>query len=148
VNAGFSAPFIGEFMNREITDQPCCLVIEDQALIAMSIETYLEDAGIAVQTVESMAEARAWLASSMADIAIVDFMLKDGPATELAGELNRREIPFIIYSGYPLRQDMPSELQGVPWIEKPTSREHLLKVVLKTLMALSGQKPTAPILHS
>jgi DNA-binding NtrC family response regulator len=135
-------------MNRETTDQPCCLLIEDQVLIAMSIETYLEDAGIAVQTVASTAEARAWLEANAADIAIVDFMLKDGPATELAGELNRRAIPFVIYSGYPPRESLPCELKGVPWLEKPTSRDDLLKVVLRTLMAVSEQVPSAPALHS
>ena len=75
-------------------------------------------------------------------------MLKDGPATELAGELNRRAIPFVIYSGYPPRQGMSAELQGVPWLEKPTSRDDLLKVVLKTHMVVSGQAPSGPTLHS
>jgi DNA-binding NtrC family response regulator len=135
-------------MSIEMTDQPCCLVVEDQALIAMSIETYLEDAGIAVRTVGSIAEARAWLEANMVDVAIVDFMLKDGPATELAGEFNRHAIPFVIYSGYPIGHGVPSELQGVPWLEKPTSREDLMKVVLKTLMAMSGQRPPTPKLHS
>jgi DNA-binding NtrC family response regulator len=134
-------------MSKEMTDQPRCLVVEDQTLIAMSIETYLEEAGIAVQMVASSAEAQAWLEANTANIAIVDFMLKDGPATELAGELNRRAIPFVIYSGYPPRQGMSSELQGVPWLEKPTSRDDLLKVVLNTLMAVSGQAPSAPALH-
>jgi DNA-binding NtrC family response regulator len=137
-----------EVMSREMTDQPRCLVIEDQALIAMSIETYLEEAGIAVQTVAAITEARVWLEANAADIAIVDFMLKDGPAIELAGELNRRAIPFVIYSGYPPRQSMFPELQGVPWLEKPTSRDDLLKVVLNTLMAVSGQAPSTPTLHS
>jgi DNA-binding NtrC family response regulator len=135
-------------MSTEMTDQPRCLVVEDQVLIAMSIETYLEEAGIAVQTVAAIAEAQAWLEAHTADIAIVDFMLKDGPATGLAGELNRRAIPFVIYSGYPPRQGMPTELQGVPWLEKPTSRDTLLKVVLNTLMAVSGQAPSMPTLHS
>jgi hypothetical protein len=35
----------------------------------------------------------------------------------------------------------------VPWLEKPTSRDDLLKVVLNTLMAVSGQVPSAPTLH-
>jgi DNA-binding response OmpR family regulator len=73
-------------MSKEMTDQPRCLVVEDQTLIAMSIETYLEEAGIAVQTVAAITEARAWLEANRADIAVVDFMLKDGPATELAGD--------------------------------------------------------------
>lgn len=135
-------------MRKDITDQPRCLVVEDQTLIAMSIETYLEEAGIAVAAVGSLIEARTWLEANAADIAIVDFMLKDGSATELAGELNQRAIPFVIYSGYPPRQGIPAVLQGVPWLEKPTSRDDLLKVVLKTLMAVSGQAPSAPPLHS
>ncbi|WP_414476202.1 response regulator [Microvirga sp. M2] len=135
-------------MSKEMTDQLRCLIVEDQALIAMSIETYLEGAGIAVHTVASSAEARTWLEVNTADIAIVDFMLKDGPATELAGEFKRRAIPFVIYSGYPPRQSLSSELQGVPWLEKPTSRDALLKVVLKTLMSVSGPAPSAPTLHS
>ncbi|WP_445502501.1 response regulator [Microvirga sp. G4-2] len=129
-------------------DQPRCLIVEDQILIALLIEAYLEEAGIAVQTVASIAEARAWLETNTADIVIVGFMLKDRPATELTGELNRRAIPFVIYSGYPLRQSIPSELQGAPWLKKPTSRNDLLKIVLKTLMAMSGQAPSAPTLHS
>ena len=131
-----------------MTDQLRCLIVEDQALIAMSIETYLEDAGMSVQTVASVAEARAWLDANSANVAIVDFMLKDGPATELAGEFKKCAIPFVIYSGYPQHPSLPTELQGVPWLEKPTSREDLLKVLLKALMAVSGQTPSAPTLHS
>ena len=135
-------------MSQDTSDQPCCLIIEDQTLIAMSIENCLEDVGMTVQTVSSLAEARAWLGAGTADVAIVDFMLKDGPATELARELNRRAIPFVIYSGYPQYESMPSELQGAPWLEKPTSRDDLLKVVLKTLMTVSRRAPCAPTLHS
>jgi len=82
------------------------------------------------------------------DIAIVDFMLGDGFATALAEDLNRRVIPFVIYSGYPQSQAVPPELQDVPWLEKPTSREDLMQVVLKTLMGVSGQMPSSPKLHS
>ena len=65
-------------------------------------------------------------------------MLQDGSATELAGELNRRTIPFVIDSGFPPRQSLPSELQGVPWLEKSTNPNDLL-IVLKILMAVSRQ---------
>ncbi|WP_201835041.1 response regulator [Microvirga zambiensis] len=135
-------------MSTEINDHPRCLVIEDQTLIAMSIETYLEEAGIGVETVSSMAEARAWLEANIADVAIVDFMLKDGPATALARELNSRAIPFVIYSGYPRGDRMPSELRAAPWLEKPTGRDDLLKMVLKTLMAGSGRGHSEPTMHS
>jgi hypothetical protein len=87
---------------------------------------------------------RAWLEANTVDVAIVDFMLKDGPASELARDLNRRSIPFVIYSGYPRCKSMPAELQRAPWLEKPTSRDDLMKVVLGTLVAVSGQTPPTP----
>jgi DNA-binding NtrC family response regulator len=107
-----------------------CLIIEDQALIAMSVEAYLEDSGFDVQTVTSVAQARAWLMDNTPEFVILDFMLQDGPATELAGELHGRGIPFIVYSGYARHLGVPCELQEVPWLEKPTRREDLLKALV------------------
>jgi DNA-binding NtrC family response regulator len=110
--------------------QPHCLVIEDQALIAMSVEAYLEDVGFEVHTVTSTAQAQDWLKANVPEFVILDFMLKDGPATELAEELHRRGIPFIVYSGYARHLGVPSQLQEVPWLEKPSRREDLLKALV------------------
>jgi DNA-binding NtrC family response regulator len=110
--------------------QSRCLIIEDQALIAMSVEAYLEDMGFEVQTVASVAQGREWLKDNTPKFIILDFMLKDGPATELAGELHRRGIPFIVYSGYSRHLGVPFELREVPWLDKPAPREDLLKAVV------------------
>ena len=110
--------------------QPHCLVIEDQTLIAMSVEAYLEDVGFEVHTVTSTTQARDWLKENVPEFVILDFMLKDGPATELAEELQRRGIPFIVYSGYARRFGVSSQLQEVPWLEKPSRREDLLKALV------------------
>jgi ActR/RegA family two-component response regulator len=64
--------------------QPYCVIIEDQALIAMSLEAYFEDVGFAVHTLTSIAQAQAWLKDNTPELAILDFMLRDGPATQLA----------------------------------------------------------------
>ncbi len=110
--------------------QPYCVIVEDQALIAMSIEAYLEDVGFAVHTLTSIVQAQAWLKDNTPELAILDFMLRDGPATQLADELHRRDISFIVYSGYPRHLGVPSELQEVPWLEKPTRREDLLSALV------------------
>ncbi len=110
--------------------QPRCLIIEDQALIAMSVEAYLEDVGFEVQTVTSIAQAQACLKDNAPEFVILDFMLRDGPATELAGELHKRGIPFIVYSGYARHLGVPCEFEEVLWVEKPTSRENLLKALV------------------
>ena len=71
-------------MNEKVLERPCCLIVEDQALSAISIETFLERAGIAVQAVGSVGHARAWLETNTPDIAIVAFSLDDRSARELA----------------------------------------------------------------
>ncbi|WP_170285185.1 response regulator [Microvirga aerophila] len=132
-------------MSTELAIQPCCLVVEDQALIAMSIEAYLEDEGFEVETVTSIAQARAWLEQAdTPKLAILDFMLKDGPATEFAAELRRRGIPFVVYSGYPRALGVPSELEEVPWLEKPMGRDELLNA----LMSLPAQMSPIASLNS
>ena len=110
--------------------QPYCVIIEDQALIAMSLEAYFEDVGFAVHTLTSIAQAQAWLKDNTPELAILDFMLRDGPATQLASELHSRGVPFIVYSGYARQLGVPAQLQEVPWLEKPTRREDLLNALV------------------
>jgi DNA-binding NtrC family response regulator len=110
--------------------QTRCLIIEDQALIAMGVEALLEDVGFQVQTATSIAQAQACLKDNAPEFVILDFMLRDGPATAIAGELQKRGIPFIVYSGYSRHYGMSCAFDEVPWIEKPTSRENLLKALV------------------
>jgi len=121
--------------------RPRCLIVEDQVLIALSVEAYLEDEGFEVETVTSASQAQAWLeAAHTPTCAIVDFMLQDGPATALASELCRRGIPFIVYSGYPRGPSVPPDLAQAPWLEKPTQRDDLLQA----LMNLRSPMPSTP----
>ncbi|MBA1159131.1 hypothetical protein [Microvirga mediterraneensis] len=117
---------------------PCCLVVEDRTLVAASIEMSLANAGIPVQTVATLVDARAWLEKNTAHIAVVDLMLQDRPMTEFAGEFDRRGIPLVIYSGCSQGQEVPTRLQREPRMETPTAYRDLLRVVLKTLMELSS----------
>ena len=97
----------------------------------MAVEAYLEDEGFEVETVTSASQAQVWLEEPHTPAyAIVDFMLQDRPATALAKELRRRGIPFVVYSGYPRALGIPSDLMTVPWLEKPTTREDLLRELL------------------
>ena len=113
------------------TSSPCCLVIEDQGLIAMSLEMSLEDAGFQVAgPVASNSEALVWLEIHAPDVAIVDVLLRDGPCSPTVQALRQRNIPFAIYSGLKAR-GRPSELAAVPWLEKPASRRDLTRVLLE-----------------
>jgi DNA-binding response OmpR family regulator len=110
--------------------QTRCMIVEDQALIGMSLEAFLEDAGFAVAGVfMSNVQALKWLESDAPDIAILDIMIKDGTSLDIARALKSRGVPFAIYSGLPPKADCPLELQNAPWLEKPVSREILLSVL-------------------
>jgi DNA-binding response OmpR family regulator len=130
--------------------QPCCMIVEDQALIGMSIEASLEEAGfIVVGPFMSNAQALAWLEDHTPDVAVLDLMISDGTSLEIARELKSRGVPFAIYSGLPPKPDCPPELRDAPWLEKPVSREALVGV-LETLAGprddKSSVQPSDPAL--
>jgi len=52
-----------------------------------------------------------------------------GTSLEVARALKSLGVPFVVYSGLPSEADRPMELQGVPWLEKPVSRETLMSVL-------------------
>ena len=128
----------------DIMAQTRCMIVEDQALIGMSLEASLEEAGFQVAGVfMSNAQALQWLEGDAPDIAVLDIMIKDGTSLEIARALKRLGVPFAVYSGLPPKADCPPELQNVPWLEKPASREILLNVLGK-LAAPEGEKITLP----
>ncbi len=116
--------------------QPCCMIVEDQALIGMSLEASLEEAGFAVVgPFMSCAQALQWLERNSPDLAVLDLMIKDGTSLQIAQELRRRGVPFTIYSGLPPKTECPPELRDVPWLEKPVSRETLAKTLTQLIRA-------------
>jgi DNA-binding response OmpR family regulator len=117
------------------------MIVEDEALIAMSLEDLFEDQGYRVTgPFSSCADALAALARAAPDIAILDATLKDGSCLELARELRRREVPFVMYSGRRAIEEHAPELGGVPWIDKPSPPEFVLSRAVKLL---NGSPPEA-----
>jgi DNA-binding NtrC family response regulator len=109
---------------------PCCLIVEDQALIGMSLEAYLEDAGFDVAgPFPSCADALRWLEHNTLQVAVLDVSLRDGTALPIAHALKERNTPFAVYSGLPFTASLPEELKDVPWLEKPAPREELTQVI-------------------
>jgi DNA-binding response OmpR family regulator len=120
--------------SQEQAARPCCLIAEDQALIGMSLEAYLDDMGFVVAgPFTTQAQALAWLATNKPNLAILDYKLGEGTCAEIARELNTRGVPVIVYSGTRRGVDVPPELQAACWLEKPVPRSALLKVVTELL---------------
>jgi len=122
--------------------RPCCLIAEDQALIGMSLEAYLDEMGFAVAgPFPTQGEALAWLAANEPNLAILDYRLGEGTCADIARELHARGVPVIVYSGVPRGIDVPPELQAACWLEKPVPRSALLKVVMELLPASDQTAP-------
>src|SRR3712207_2147131 len=116
-------------MMMSTATSPCCLVLEDQALIGMALEASLEEAGFRVAgPFMSNTETLDWLEDNAPDLALVDILLKDGPCTPVLLVLQNRKIPFAIYSGLK-PSAVPPELAPVRWLEKPISRGDLKKAL-------------------
>ena len=119
---------------------PSCMIVEDQALIGLALEAYLEDLGFAVgEPLSSAAAALDWLETHTPSVAILDYTLKDGPCPTLIRRLAERGIPFVVYSGHE-RSVAPRELRNVPWITKPCDREVLLAALTRAAPALAAWK--------
>ena len=113
------------------------LLLEDEPLICMDLETILRTEGFDVTTRMSCVEANAWLDRHRPDIVIVDIELRDGPCTEVMARLIDANIPFVVHTG-----DHPSFHVGTPfargvWVGKPAAPDELIQA-LKA--ALDGQK--------
>lgn len=76
------------------------LVVEDEALIALDVQTEFEAAGAFVATAFSLAQAMAMLGEHHWAGAVLDFALCDDDCTPLCEWFVERQIPFIICSGY------------------------------------------------
>ena len=110
--------------------QPRRLVAEDEALIGMALEIYLENGGFDVAgPFASSVEAFSSVEQGAPDLAILDFRLRDGPCTDLAKTPLGRGIPAVMCSGSPRWIDVPPELGAVAWLENPVDRAILMEVV-------------------
>ncbi len=101
-------------------DRPLVLLLEDEAIIALDLQDELQEAGFAVAgPFTTCASALEWLETETPATAILDTVLKDGPCRDIAIELSRRGVPFLIYSGHQEHSHHFGEFPNVTWLEKP-----------------------------
>jgi CheY-like chemotaxis protein len=102
------------------------LVIEDELLIAMSVESLLNDAGATTVTIaSSVAQAQTALARGSYDAAVVDFHLPDGDASVLIEALSGKEIAVVVTTGDSFVQ--PDLSKTVTVLRKPYSDRDLIR---------------------
>jgi DNA-binding response OmpR family regulator len=115
-----------------VTGSPLVLILEDETMIAMMIEDELADAGYQVAgPFATCNSAFSWLSTNTPDLAVLDTQLPDGSCRDLAVELRRRGIPFVVYSG--VTDTHMTELAGVPWVAKPATGKALLDALTQAI---------------
>lgn len=115
--------------------KPLVLILEDEVLIGINLQDELQDAGYRVAgPFITCAAALEWLRTATPDAAILDAALKDGPCREIALELGKRAVPFLIYSGYEEDQELLAEFHHTTWIEKPVPPSALVEACQQLLV--------------
>ena len=95
------------------------LIVEDEPLIAMMLEDFLESLGHTVSaTCDTVACALEKADQGGFDLAILDVNLKGENVWPVASALRERKVPFIIATGGHV-DPPPPEFNDAPVIEKP-----------------------------
>jgi CheY-like chemotaxis protein len=95
------------------------LVVEDEPLIAMMLEDFLESLGHSVRaTCDTVKDSLAEVEKGGFDLAILDVNLKGENVWPVASRLRELDIPFILATGGHV-DPPPTEFASVPVIEKP-----------------------------
>ncbi len=95
------------------------LIVEDEPLIAMMLEDFLESLGHSiVGTCDSVEVALTQVEKGGFDLAILDVNLKGENVWPVASLLRERNVPFVIATGGHV-DPPPAEFNDAPVIEKP-----------------------------
>ena len=107
-------------------------VVEDEGMIAMLLEDYLEEIGcIVAATAATLDDALVKAAVVEADIAILDINLAGRSSFEVADLLSRRDIPFVFVTGYGAAA--AAWTKAAPILTKPFALFELAEVLGETL---------------
>ncbi len=116
--------------------QPRILLVEDELLVALSIEHTLAALGYAVVgPVTRLDEALARARAEPLDGALLDVHLRsDEVVFPVADVLAARGVPFIFATGYDSLA-LPDRFRDRPHLQKPFSPRHLGKLVAQIVAA-------------
>jgi CheY-like chemotaxis protein len=111
-----------------------CLVLDDEFLIALDIQSILENEGAAAVTCVSSADdaLKALRDGGHFDLAILDLKLGAAAVTSapVAEALSRRKIPFIFLTGLRTGDKNLENFPNVVVVEKPYQVSSLLKALV------------------
>ena len=111
------------------------LIVEDEPLIAMMLEDFLESLGHSIAgTCDSVESALDRVDRGGFDLAILDVNLKGENVWPVASRLRERNVPFVIATGGHV-DPPPAEFNDAPVIEKPYTVDRVTPAIDAALTA-------------
>ena len=110
------------------------LVVEDESLVAMLLETILEDMGCSpVGPVATVDEGLAMVAAETSlDAALLDVNVAGREVFPIAEALKARGVAFIFSTGYG-EGGLPDAWRGQPTVQKPFTESAIRDALLKAM---------------
>lgn len=103
------------------------LVVEDNALLAISLEDMLKNAGAeVVGPVVTLDEAERYAAEEPLAAALLDIRLEDEEVWPVARLLAERGIPFVFSTGHYTSSTLPAEWSERPILTKPVRPQQII----------------------
>jgi light-regulated signal transduction histidine kinase (bacteriophytochrome)/CheY-like chemotaxis protein len=115
------------------------LIVEDNLIIAMSAEVFLLELGARhVETAATVSEALKTIERSAPTFALLDLNLGNENSIAVANRLAQLGVPFMFATGYGERAPIPANLEHVPVIQKPYTRDVIENALKKLNLAAAG----------
>jgi CheY-like chemotaxis protein len=113
------------------------LIIEDESIVAATLEDMLDDLGFEVVGVAArLAEAMRVVQDGSFDGAILDVNLDGEASYPVADVLRTRGIPFVFTTGYG-KQGLAAEFRHAAVLTKPFSQDELNRVLAQIGLAVA-----------
>lgn len=112
------------------------LIVEDESLVAMLLETILEDMGCEPVGPAANVDDGLGLAQGdgVLDAALLDVNVAGRQVFPIAEALRRRGVPFVFSTGYG-EGGLPEEWRGLPTLQKPFTEAAVRAALMKAMGA-------------
>jgi CheY-like chemotaxis protein len=116
------------------------LIVEDEPMIVMMVETFLQELGWnVVGVVDTLAQALAMARDADMDAALLDVNLNGLESFSVGDVLGERHIPFVFATGYGAK-GIPDRFRGVPTLAKPYPCDELGRALHEAMTVARGSE--------
>jgi DNA-binding response OmpR family regulator len=108
--------------------------VEDEELVALALALAAEDLGVSVVgPVARVADALTLIENGRVDGAIIDAHLVDRDITPVALKLAEQVVPFVVYTGTGLPEELAATHPDTPVVMKPTRVDRVLRSLIRRI---------------